>query len=179
MAKLTIDIGTGAGNGDGEVLYDAFGKVNANFTELYNDKAPLDDARFPTAVGVTGDTVVGAGTVLAAQQALDLEPGVDIATQAALDAIQVGQSGEYKLDGTLVYPSWVAQTLSYKSDGSLDYYQTTNTYLAKIWRLAMTYTGDNITTITATEDYGGTPINRTKQLTYNIDGSLATEGDWT
>lgn len=35
MAKQTINRGSSAGDGTGENLYNAFGKVNDNFTELY------------------------------------------------------------------------------------------------------------------------------------------------
>lgn len=36
MAKQTINNGTIAGDGTGEVLFTAFKKTNENFTELYN-----------------------------------------------------------------------------------------------------------------------------------------------
>lgn len=35
MTQQTINRGTTAGDGTGESLYDAFGKINANFTEVY------------------------------------------------------------------------------------------------------------------------------------------------
>jgi hypothetical protein len=35
MAQQTINNGTTAGDGTGETLFDAFGKVNSNFTEVY------------------------------------------------------------------------------------------------------------------------------------------------
>ena len=38
MAKQIINNGTVAGDGTGEVLFDAFEKTNDNFTELYADK---------------------------------------------------------------------------------------------------------------------------------------------
>ena len=35
MAKQTINIGTSANSKDGDIIRDAFNKVNQNFTELY------------------------------------------------------------------------------------------------------------------------------------------------
>ena len=36
MAKQTINIGTGANTKDGDIIRDAFNKVNQNFDELYD-----------------------------------------------------------------------------------------------------------------------------------------------
>lgn len=36
MAKQTINIGTSANSRDGDIIRDAFNKVNQNFTELYD-----------------------------------------------------------------------------------------------------------------------------------------------
>ena len=36
MAKKTINIGTSANSKDGDIIRDAFNKVNQNFDELYN-----------------------------------------------------------------------------------------------------------------------------------------------
>jgi hypothetical protein len=36
MAKQTINIGTSANTKDGDIIRDAFNKVNQNFDELYN-----------------------------------------------------------------------------------------------------------------------------------------------
>ena len=45
MTKQVIDNGTVAGDGTGENLFDAFAKVNENFTELY---VPLEVAKTAT-----------------------------------------------------------------------------------------------------------------------------------
>ena len=73
MAKLTIDRGTGAGNGDGEVLYDAFGKVNANFTELYDFDASLALQGGAALIGNTPVTGIAATTVQGAINELNTE----------------------------------------------------------------------------------------------------------
>jgi hypothetical protein len=51
MARQTIDNGTVAGDGTGEILFNAFEKTNDNFTELYmNNKVRVNSASdFPTA----------------------------------------------------------------------------------------------------------------------------------
>ena len=43
MAKQVIDRGSIPGDGTGDALYDASGKINANFTELYDLDARLSD----------------------------------------------------------------------------------------------------------------------------------------
>ena len=73
MAKQTIDRGTGAGNGDGEVLYDAFGKVNANFTELYDYDTSLGQQGGAALVGNTPVTGIAATTVQGAINELNTE----------------------------------------------------------------------------------------------------------
>lgn len=52
MAKQTINIGTVANDNTGDPIRDAFDKVNDNFTELYDSKAPLASPTF------TGDATI-------------------------------------------------------------------------------------------------------------------------
>ena len=45
MAKQTINIGSAANDGTGDLLRNAFDKCNDNFTELYDDVATNDVIR--------------------------------------------------------------------------------------------------------------------------------------
>ena len=88
--------------------------------------------------------------------------------------------GEYITStGVLVYPSGVAQTVTYHTDGRIKQYQTTSTYDGYIWTLLMeVYDGnDNVVTMRA-DNAGGGNIWR-KYFTYNSFGQLITEGAWT
>lgn len=64
MAQQTVNRGSSAGDGTGESLYAAFGKVNANFDELYGNPS-VNDFRLTltTAVPVTTADVTGATTI--------------------------------------------------------------------------------------------------------------------
>lgn len=124
MTQQVINRGTSPGDGTGEILYDAFGKVNGNFTELYQ-------------------------------------------------LIGTSLEGEYKTDGTLVYPYHTTQTTTDNPDGSLASLQTS--YNSKTWTLTLTYTRGAITQMDSTD---GT-TNWTKTITYNADGSINNEGVWT
>ena len=42
MEQLIIDVGTAPDSGDGDTLYEAFSKVNANFTYLFSDLDPVN-----------------------------------------------------------------------------------------------------------------------------------------
>lgn len=59
-AQQTINRGTTAGDGQGETLYSAFGKVNSNFTDLYTNFAPLASPTFSGTITVNG-TLTGTG----------------------------------------------------------------------------------------------------------------------
>jgi len=99
MAKQTIDRGTGAGNGDGEVLYDAFGKCINNFTELYDATAVIPEA---------GDEHTAAGVLVYPSH--------------------VEQLYDYNLDNTLNYMqtkfaydgmTWRLAMTTYDTDGNV------------------------------------------------------------
>jgi hypothetical protein len=62
MAKQTINVGSTANDGTGDKLRDAFVKVNANFTELYNDDAG-DVNSVNAGTGISVDQTTGAVTV--------------------------------------------------------------------------------------------------------------------
>lgn len=65
--KQTINIGTVANDGTGDLLRNAFDKVNDNFTELYNSRfividingALINTANVNTATGLTPVTALG------------------------------------------------------------------------------------------------------------------------
>jgi len=44
MAQQNIDIGTSAGDGEGDTLRTAFDKINDNFTELYSGNVQITAA---------------------------------------------------------------------------------------------------------------------------------------
>jgi hypothetical protein len=62
MAKQTINVGSTANDGTGDKLRDAFVKVNANFTELYNDDAG-DVNSVNAGTGISVDQTTGNVTV--------------------------------------------------------------------------------------------------------------------
>ena len=62
MAKQVINIGTTANDGTGDPLRTAFDKVNANFTELYNDDAG-DVNSIIAGDGISVDTATGDVTI--------------------------------------------------------------------------------------------------------------------
>lgn len=61
MAQQLVDIGTGPDTGTGESAYDAFDKVNDNFTELYTEKGGIQYTAVTTASHaiVDADLIVG------------------------------------------------------------------------------------------------------------------------
>lgn len=120
----------------------------------------------------TVDTVTTTDTL---QDGMDKVNSNFTVAQAYLDDIFI--VGEFKSDGTLVYPSGVQQTVHYTSDGSIEYFSTTNPYLSKSWTLTYSYDSDgNIDLITAND--GGVSGPWTRTLTYS-NGILQTIGDWT
>ena len=62
MAQQTINIGSVANDGTGDPLRDAFGKINENFTELYQDDAG-DVNSVSAGTGISVDQTTGAVTV--------------------------------------------------------------------------------------------------------------------
>ena len=56
MAKASINRGTTAGDGTGETLFDAFGKVNGNFTEVYGVSGLLKSNGTDTVSAATAGT---------------------------------------------------------------------------------------------------------------------------
>jgi hypothetical protein len=79
MAKQTINVGSTANDGTGDKLRDAFVKVNANFTELYNDDAG-DVNSVNAGTGISVDQTTGAVTVTnsAPDQTVSLADGGNI-----------------------------------------------------------------------------------------------------
>jgi hypothetical protein len=69
MARLPITIGT-QDAGDGDTLFAAFTKVEANFTELYNDDAG-DVGSVDGGTGLEVDTTTGDVTVSVSDNGID------------------------------------------------------------------------------------------------------------
>ena len=84
-------------------------------------------------------------------------------------------AGEYKSDGTLVYPSGRAQTVSYNLDDTVD--EMTCVYGGFTWTMAFVYTNGDVTQMAADDGIGG--HNWTLDITYNSDHSVDTTGVWT
>lgn len=63
MAKQTINIGTSANSKDGDLIRDAFNKVNQNFDELYAG-AGSGTASFPEQTGNDGKFLKTNGTAV-------------------------------------------------------------------------------------------------------------------
>lgn len=82
MAKQVINNGTIAGDGTGENLFSAFDKVNDNFTEVYDEKAPLASPTFTGTVAGITKSMVGLGNV---DNTADTAKPVSTAQQTALN----------------------------------------------------------------------------------------------
>ncbi len=80
-AQQTINRGTTAGDGQGETLFSAFGKVNSNFTEIYTTYAPLASPTFTGTVSGITKGMVGLGNV---DNTADANKPISTAVAAAL-----------------------------------------------------------------------------------------------
>jgi len=109
MAQQTIDNGTVAGDGTGEVLFNAFEKVNDNFTELYmTNKVRVNSASdFPTAAANVITLVAGTSYLISDEidigadrfdtsagniTLLGVNPNVDKITSTTTGALFTGAS---------------------------------------------------------------------------------------
>ena len=80
MAQRNINIGA-ANQGNGDTLFDAFTKVQENFTELYTDESQGEVNSVSAGTGISVDQTTGAVTVTnsAPDQTVALADGGDIA----------------------------------------------------------------------------------------------------
>ena len=95
MAQQNINIGA-ANQGSGDTLFDAFTKVQANFTELYIDDAG-DVNSVNAGTGISVDQTTGAVTVTnsAPDQTVALADGGDIAVSGTYPSFTLTNCRHY------------------------------------------------------------------------------------
>jgi len=95
MAKQTINIGSSANDGTGDVVRSAFDKTNDNTNEVY---ALFGDG---STLGITGDGTVSSGTLTIANDAIDYEKIDD--EFSTVDALSAGATVAVDFDAAQVF----------------------------------------------------------------------------
>ena len=105
MSKQVVNRGTTANDGTGEGLYAAFGKLNDNFTELYNILGQNADSATPLAAGLTLESATGSN-VAGADFTLNLSKptGTGVAGSAIFKSSFKGIVGANTVTMTIATP---------------------------------------------------------------------------
>lgn len=165
MAQQTVNRGSSAGDGTGESLYAAFGKINSNFDELYGSSG-VNDFRLTltTGVPVTISDVTGATTIYCCPH-----KGNRIALYDGSARWNIRSSAQFSLAlgtltanrpydvfcydnagvPTLEFVSWTSDTarttaLVYQDGVLVKSGATTRRYLGTFWTTSTTQTQDAI-----------------------------------
>lgn len=196
MAKQVIGIGTAPDDGTGDPLRTAFGKVNDNFTELYNDLGQNADSSSPLASVLTLESAAAGQTNLAGANAV-LELSKSTGTGlAGTQAIKAGFAGKGAASATVTMTiatpcvvTWTAhgfglgQKVVLTTTGALPTGLTAGTTYyavptgANTFNLATSMANAEAGTVIATSgSQSGTHTGTTLATTQNEAGTIATWG---
>ena len=78
MSKQTVNIGSIANDGSGDVLRTAYAKINDNFTELYTTVDNIAALRLLSTSANTGATAIAPFVLRAADAGLEFEDSTEL-----------------------------------------------------------------------------------------------------